>query len=150
MDGLIFLRSLHNMSHGKWFWKCRAHFPKSAEFSVVINLFTPYNWWLTTDLSCNLNRSSVGYVNWSRGEPNNGGNGNQPEECAMNSATSGHWNDYPCDTKFTYLCKMKGGWLKQIIPDLVYEPFCLTMAIGEGQGGGEGGRVLISLHVPPK
>ena len=55
-----------------------------------------------------LNRSNVEYLNWSSGEPNNGGGG-KPEKCAMNSASSGHWNDFPCDTKFSFICKMKGG-----------------------------------------
>ncbi|XP_078368704.1 uncharacterized protein LOC144652532 isoform X2 [Oculina patagonica] len=53
--------------------------------------------------------SNVEYVNWSRGEPNNGGNGNRPEKCAMYSAITGYWNDFPCDTKFNYICKMKGS-----------------------------------------
>ena len=54
-----------------------------------------------------LNRSRVEYLNWSRGEPNNGGNG-KPENCAMNSAGSGQWNDFPCDTKFSFICKVRG------------------------------------------
>jgi len=52
--------------------------------------------------------SSVEYLNWSSGEPNNGGEG-RPEKCAMNSARSGQWNDFPCDTKFSFICKMRGG-----------------------------------------
>jgi len=53
--------------------------------------------------------SSVEYLNWARGEPNNGGAGNQPEKCAMNNPRSGQWNDFPCDTKFSFICKMRGG-----------------------------------------
>ena len=63
-------------------------------------------------VSCsNLNRSIVNYHIWSRGEPNNGGYGNVPEKCAMYNGRRGAWNDYPCDTKFNFMCKMKGGKL---------------------------------------
>lgn len=51
--------------------------------------------------------SSVTYVNWSAGEPNNGGTSNVTEECVVNISFSGKWNDFPCDTKFNFICKMK-------------------------------------------
>ena len=53
------------------------------------------------------------YVNWSAGEPNNGGRSNVTEECVVNISFSGKWNDFPCDTKFNFICKMKAGQLRK-------------------------------------
>ncbi|XP_058959559.2 uncharacterized protein [Pocillopora verrucosa] len=53
-------------------------------------------------------RSRLSYLNWSPGEPNNGGRG-RPEKCAMFSGRGKNWNDYPCDSKFAYICKMKAA-----------------------------------------
>ena len=79
---------------------------------------------LCLSLSCSgLIRSHVTYLNWNRGEPNNGGPSNVTEECVMQSKRSGKWNDFPCDTKFNFICKAKGGQLRNnfiffnIIPD---------------------------------
>ena len=49
------------------------------------------------------------YLNWSRGEPNNGGTSNVPENCAILNTGSNKWNDFPCATKFNFICKMRGG-----------------------------------------
>lgn len=53
--------------------------------------------------------SRITYLNWSRGEPNNGGTSGVAEECAMHNSMSRQWNDYPCNTKFNFVCKMRGA-----------------------------------------
>ena len=52
-------------------------------------------------------------MNWSAGEPNYGGTSNVTEECVVNISFSGKWNDFPCDTKFNFICKMKAGQLRK-------------------------------------
>ena len=56
-----------------------------------------------------LHRSRVGYISWAPGEPNNGGRSNVPENCAILNTGSNKWNDFPCATKFNFVCKMRGG-----------------------------------------
>ena len=33
----------------------------------------------------------------------------------VNISFSGKWNDFPCDTKFNFICKMKAGQLRNKI-----------------------------------
>lgn len=53
--------------------------------------------------------SRLEFLNWSHGEPNNGGRSNVPENCAMLNSYQNKWNDFPCSTKFNFICKMRGG-----------------------------------------
>lgn len=48
--------------------------------------------WLSTGLGMN-------FTNWSRGEP-----GNPNEHCTCYDKPSA-WHDYPCDSKFAFICK---------------------------------------------
>ena len=44
--------------------------------------------------------STLGFVNWYPGEPNNSNN----EDC-MSVCRDEHWNDDSCDKSYTYICK---------------------------------------------
>lgn len=73
-----------------------------ATSNVWIGLYKKQNWeW--------IDRTPLAYLNWSRGEPNNGGTSNVPEKCAMLGSFRGKWNDFPCSTKFNFICKMSGA-----------------------------------------
>lgn len=57
-------------------------------------------------------RTPIRYQNWASGDPNNGGSyrRNNGEDCAV-LKSDGKWNDYPCKTRFKYICKARASRL---------------------------------------
>lgn len=56
-------------------------------------------------------RTHQSYKNWATGDPNNGGlSRKKDEDCAV-LKSNGKWNDYPCTTRFKYICKARASKL---------------------------------------
>ena len=52
-----------------------------------------------------FNRARVTFTKWARSEPNPDDRG---ENCAMVNVRRSYWNDWPCTTKFSFICKARG------------------------------------------
>ena len=65
-------------------------------------------------------------MNWATGDPNNGGTYRKKDEDCAVLKSNGKWNDYPCNTRFRYICKARASKfhfasiLCYLIPRLVW------------------------------
>lgn len=56
-------------------------------------------------------RTHQSYKNWATGDPNNGGQYRKKDEDCAVLKSNGKWNDYPCTTRFKYICKARASRL---------------------------------------
>ena len=56
-------------------------------------------------------RTHQSYKNWATGDPNNGGRSRKKDEDCAVLKSDGKWNDYPCTTRFKYICKARASKL---------------------------------------
>ncbi|XP_027036187.1 uncharacterized protein LOC113664759 [Pocillopora damicornis] len=56
-------------------------------------------------------RTHQSYKNWATGDPNNGGRSRKKDEDCAVLKSDGKWNDYPCTTRFKYICKARASRL---------------------------------------
>ncbi|KAJ7392163.1 hypothetical protein OS493_013535 [Desmophyllum pertusum] len=56
-------------------------------------------------------RTHQSYMNWATGDPNNGGTYRKKDEDCAVLKSNGKWNDYPCNTRFRYICKARASRL---------------------------------------
>lgn len=57
-------------------------------------------------------RTPIRYQNWATGDPNNGGSYRRKDEDCAVLKSNGKWNDYPCTTRFRYICKARASKLQ--------------------------------------
>lgn len=57
-------------------------------------------------------RTPIRYQNWATGDPNNGGSYRRKDEDCAVLKSNGKWNDYPCTTRFRYICKARASRLR--------------------------------------
>lgn len=58
-------------------------------------------------------RTPIRYQNWATGDPNNGGSYRRKDEDCAVLKSNGKWNDYPCTTRFRYICKARASKLQR-------------------------------------
>lgn len=63
-------------------------------------------------------RTQINYQNWASGDPNNGGSYRRNDEDCAVLKSDGKWNDYPCTTRFRYICKARASRLSGAVNGL--------------------------------
>ncbi|KAM7443302.1 Bone morphogenetic protein 1 [Porites harrisoni] len=68
-------------------------------------------------------RTPIRYQNWATGDPNNGGSYRISKDTSRNDCikcencavlkSDGKWNDYPCTSRFKYICKASASYLSE-------------------------------------
>ncbi|ESO96412.1 hypothetical protein LOTGIDRAFT_159821 [Lottia gigantea] len=76
----------------------------------VLTLPNVYLWLGLNDLNHEggwewIDRTPLAYINWSDGQPDNNGNG---EDCGAILTSTGKWSDFPCQNKTAFICKKRG------------------------------------------
>lgn len=59
-------------------------------------------------------RTPIRYQNWASGDPNNGGSYRRKDEDCAVLKRNGKWNDYPCTSRFWYICKARASRLSTV------------------------------------